>query len=73
MWFESNWISRIQKLNNSNVIYNLGFLYEEGHGAKHNLLKSIEYYERSAKLHNSKALYNLVLLYLEGQRPNKII
>lgn len=42
----------------------LGFCYSYGYSLKKNILKGIEYYERSIMLGSSEAMYNLSQLYL---------
>ncbi len=57
------------KLNkdDSDVLYNLGFIYQSGQGVKQDYGKARELYERADKLNNSNATFTLALMYQNGQ------
>ena len=59
------------KQNNSDALFNLAKLYEDGHGVKPNYLKAKEYFELAAKQNNSNTLYNLDSFYFTGEGVDK--
>jgi TPR repeat protein len=53
--------------------FNVGLLYENGHGVKKDMAKAFEWYERAAERHLGPAQSNLGLLYMTGQGTAKDI
>ena len=51
----------------ANAQYNLGIMYDHGHGVDVNYKKAIEWYEKAAEQGYAKAQYNLGVMYDHGQ------
>ena len=54
--------------NNSVALYNLGVMYNNGHGVKQGYIKAKELYEKAALQGYVNAQYNLAVLYFNGQQ-----
>ena len=55
------------------LLYRIGKMYYDGCGTDKNLLKAIEYIEKSAKLNNENAQYLLAQIYLKDYNQNENI
>ena len=51
-------------------LYNLGVIYERGHGRKKNLAKAVKYYKAAAKQNHPASFYNLAVIYQQGSEPD---
>lgn len=47
--------------------YNLGNMYADGLGVKHDYFKAFEWYQKAAEQGNASAQYNLGIMYYDGE------
>ncbi len=66
-----NQLSFLTKREDSDSLYILANLYDQGIGVEENITQSIDLYRRSANLENALAMINLGLFYYEGRGVNK--
>ncbi len=62
-----SWFHRAADKNNARALYNLGDLYDFGHGVDVDHDKATTWYARAAELGNARAQYELGLNYQNGQ------
>ena len=51
-------------------LYNLGVIYERGHGRKKNLAKAVRCYKAAANQNHPASFYNLSVIYRNGNEPD---